>query len=146
MAGSPLGAALAGADGRLSLLRVRGPLQAADSVEAELRAQIEESGVEADTIVTVAEDPKAVLVRATEEHEILVLLPEPVAEGETTQIRVKWKSRWKSNNRTFAGRFMGATTSANRFLPELIPAPGGTVCPVVRALSSAFFMPPSNGT
>ena len=60
-------------------------------------------------------------------YEILVLLPEPVAEGETTQIRIKWKSRWKNNNRTFAGRFMGATTSANRFLPELLPAPGGTV-------------------
>jgi len=59
-------------------------------------------------------------------YEILVLLPEPVAEGETTEIRVKWRSRWKNNNRTFAGRFMGATTSANRFLPELIPAPGGT--------------------
>ena len=60
-------------------------------------------------------------------YEILVLLPEPVAEGETTQIRVKWQSRWLNNNRSFGGRFLGATTGANRFLPELLPAPGGTV-------------------
>jgi hypothetical protein len=60
-------------------------------------------------------------------YEILVLLPEPIPEGETAQIRLKWRSKWKNNNRTFNGLNMGATTGMNRFLPELIPAPGGTV-------------------
>lgn len=59
--------------------------------------------------------------------EFLVILPEAVNPGETTQIRVKWKSRWINNNRTFSGRYMGATTGAKRFLPELLPSPGGTV-------------------
>lgn len=67
--------------------------------------------------------------------EMLVLLPEPVPEGETTQIRVKWKSKWLNNNRTFSGRFMGATTGARRFLPELLPAPGGTVWHAVSELT-----------
>ena len=71
--------------------------------------------------------------------ELLVLLPEPVQPGETTQIRVKWRTRWLNNNRTFSGRYMGATTGAKRFLPELLPSPGGTVWHAV----SEFTMPPA---
>ncbi|MAY81454.1 MAG: hypothetical protein CL930_11805 [Deltaproteobacteria bacterium] len=59
-------------------------------------------------------------------YELLVLLDEPVPEGETTQIRVKWKTKWKYSNMTFSGRQLGPTTGARRFLPELLPAPGGT--------------------
>ena len=46
--------------------------------------------------------------------EILVLLPEAIPEGETTKIRVKWKTKWLNNNRTFQGRYMGVTTGARR--------------------------------
>jgi len=75
--------------------------------------------------------------------EFLVLLPEVVQPGETTQIRVKWKSRWINNNRTFSGRYMGATTGAKRFLPELLPSPGGTVWHAVTkvTLPPARFFP-----
>ena len=59
--------------------------------------------------------------------EILVMLPEPVKAGESTKIRVKWKTRWLNNNRTFQGRYMGVTTGARLFLPELLPSPGGTI-------------------
>jgi hypothetical protein len=71
--------------------------------------------------------------------EVLVLLPEPIQPGETTQIRVKWKSRWLNNNRTFSGRYMGSTTGAKRFLPELLPSPGGTAWNAV----TEFTLPPS---
>ncbi len=83
------------------------------------------SSMELETVSTPSRDFDLITETAFN-YEILVLLPAPVAEGETTKIRVKWKSRWKNNNRTFAGRFMGSTTSANRFLPELLPSPGGT--------------------
>ncbi|MGB0641023.1 MAG: hypothetical protein ACPGTU_16915, partial [Myxococcota bacterium] len=59
-------------------------------------------------------------------YEMLVLLDEPVPEGKTTQIRVRWKTKWKYSNMTFSGRQLGATTGARRFLPELLPSPGGT--------------------
>ena len=59
--------------------------------------------------------------------EIFVLLPEVVPEGETTQIRVKWRTQWKNNQRSWGGLLLGATTGAKRFLPDLLPSPGGTV-------------------
>ena len=71
--------------------------------------------------------------------EFLVLLREPVPAGETVQVRVKWKTRWINNNRTFSGRYMGATTGAKRFLPDLLPSPGGTVWHA----KSRFTLPPT---
>jgi hypothetical protein len=82
--------------------------------------------LEMQTVADEAEDFDLVTETAFK-FEVLVLLPEPIAEGETAQIKLKWKTKWKNNNRTFAGRYMGATTGMNRFLPELLPAPGGTV-------------------
>jgi hypothetical protein len=60
-------------------------------------------------------------------YEILILLPEPIAEGEETQIRVKWQAKWRYSNMSSANRQLGATTGIHPFLPELLPAPGGTV-------------------
>ena len=87
--------------------------------------------------VTVETEDFDLVTDAPFRHEILVLLPEPIKDGERTQIRIKWRSKWKNNNRTFGGRFMGATTGMNRFLPELIPAPGGTVWHAKTELSLA---------
>ena len=59
--------------------------------------------------------------------EIFILLPQVVPEGETVQFRVKWRTLWKNNQRSWGGSFLGATTGAKRFLPDLLPSPGGTV-------------------
>jgi len=59
--------------------------------------------------------------------EIFVLLPEVVPDGETAQIRVKWRTQWKNNQRSWGGLPLGATTGVKRFLPDLLPSPGGTV-------------------
>jgi hypothetical protein len=67
--------------------------------------------------------------------EVLVLLPKAIKEGETTKIRVKWATKWLNNNRTFQGRYMGVTTGARRFLPEMLPSPGGTVWHAVTTFS-----------
>jgi len=60
-------------------------------------------------------------------YEILVLLPKPVAAGEETQVRVKWQAKWRYSNMSNANRQLGPTTGMQPFLPELLPAPGGTV-------------------
>ncbi len=60
-------------------------------------------------------------------YEILVLLPQPVAKGEETQVRVKWEARWRYSNMSNARRQLGPTTGLQPYLPELLPAPGGTV-------------------
>jgi hypothetical protein len=59
-------------------------------------------------------------------YEVLVLLPKPVAEGEQTQIRVKWKAKWRYSNISSANRQLGPTTGMHPYLPELLPSPGGT--------------------
>ena len=89
--------------------------------------------LELETVSSEIED--SVLFRITPfRSELLVILPEPIPEGETTKIRVKWKTKWLNNNRTFQGRYMGVTTGARRFLPELLPSPGGTVWHAVTEL------------
>ena len=95
--------------------------------ESEENSPEDPSGeLEMDTVSSDIED--SVLFQITPfRAEILVLLPEAIPEGETTKIRVKWKTKWLNNNRTFQGRYMGVTTGARRFLPELLPSPGGTV-------------------
>ncbi len=60
-------------------------------------------------------------------YELLLLLPEPVPEGEETTIRIKWATKWRYTNMSNAGRQLGVTTGVHPYLPELLPAPGGTV-------------------
>jgi len=59
--------------------------------------------------------------------EIFVLLPEAVPDGETVQFRIKWRTLWKNNQRSWGGASLGVTTGAKGFLPHLLPSPGGTV-------------------
>jgi hypothetical protein len=60
-------------------------------------------------------------------YEILVLLPEPVAQGAETRLRVKWQAKWRNTNLSTGRRQLGVTTGMQPYLPELLPAPGGTV-------------------
>jgi hypothetical protein len=71
---------------------------------------------------------ETVLFRETAfRYEILVLLPQPVAKDQETQIRVKWQAKWRYSNLSNARRQLGPTTGLQPFLPELLPSPGGTV-------------------
>lgn len=59
-------------------------------------------------------------------YEIIVLLPEPVAEGAQVQIELEWKATWPWANWSTAGRPLGPTTGLQEIVPELVPALGGT--------------------
>jgi hypothetical protein len=71
-------------------------------------------------------------------YEILALLPEPIPEGEEVTIRLKWTTKWRFSNMSNAGRQLGATTGVHGYLPELLPAPGGTAW----ATSTRLSIPP----
>ena len=66
-------------------------------------------------------------------YKILALLPEPIPAGETVKIRLRWSANLPFANlrrsETAEGvniRSAGTTTGLRRYLPELLPSPGGT--------------------
>ncbi|MFT5682922.1 MAG: hypothetical protein ACI8RZ_003846 [Myxococcota bacterium] len=90
-------------------------------------------------------------------REILVMLPQPVLEGEEITLKLKWKTNWKFANFGItenAGtdgsniiRSLGPTTGPQPILPEILPSPGGSVwesfrttlgtpTPILRSLSA----------
>lgn len=59
------------------------------------------------------------------EYLVQVVLPEPVAEGQTVKLRLRWKARWPYANWSNQGRPLGTTTGYQPILPEPVPSPGG---------------------
>jgi len=59
-------------------------------------------------------------------QEILVVLPEPVMEGDTVELALDWHATWKYANWSTGNQVLGTTTGPQRFLPELLPSQGGT--------------------
>ena len=66
-------------------------------------------------------------------YKILALLPEPVPAGETIKIKLKWSAdlpfanlRRSETSEGVNVRSSGTTTGLRRYLPELLPSPGGT--------------------
>lgn len=67
------------------------------------------------------------MVRKTERKiEILALLPKAVPVDGTVTLRLVWKATWPYANWSSYGRPLGPTTGLQTFLPELLPALGGT--------------------
>lgn len=70
-------------------------------------------------------------------YDIVALLPEPVPAGEEVTIELEWEANWKYANFAVSDglgadgsnvvRSLGTTTGPQPFLPELLPAPGGTI-------------------
>lgn len=60
-------------------------------------------------------------------QEILVVLPEPVPEGEQVTLRLDWHADWPFANYSQMNQVLGTTTGIQPVLPELLPAQGGTV-------------------
>jgi hypothetical protein len=70
-------------------------------------------------------------------YDIITLLPEPVPVGEEITIVLEWEAKWSFANfsvtdsgapdGTNVTRSLGPTTGQQPFLPELLPAPGGTI-------------------
>jgi hypothetical protein len=101
------------------------PEQIGGSIEMQTRQQVfQETNMHRDTAFR---------------YEVLALLPEPIPEGEETTIRVKWTTKWRYSNMSNAGRQLGVTTGVHPYLPELLPAPGGTAW----ATSTRLSIPPS---
>lgn len=66
------------------------------------------------------------LVRDTPiEHVIQVILPEPVPEGETVKLRLRWSGRWQFANWSTGREVLGTTTGLQLLTPSPVPAPGG---------------------
>lgn len=69
--------------------------------------------------------------------EMLVILPQPVKQGEEITLKMKWQTNWKFANFGItdgAGtdgssivRSLGPTTGPQPILPEILPSPGGSV-------------------
>ncbi len=69
-----LGSALAsGEGGRLSVLSVCAPMQSETELKAKLRGIVAVTGVTAEVIVRTDADAKELLVKATDEHEVLIV-------------------------------------------------------------------------
>lgn len=73
-----------------------------------------------------AEDVESELPRTSTRTDLMVVLPQAVAEGQTVTLRLKWQATWPYANWTTEGRTLGLTTGLQPVLPELIPSPGGT--------------------
>lgn len=72
-------------------------------------------------------DVEADLVQKTAvRYDVIVLLPQPVPEGQTVQLQLDWKATWPYANWSNAGRPLGPTTGLQEVLPDLVPALGGT--------------------
>ncbi|MDG1484102.1 MAG: hypothetical protein P8R54_31210 [Myxococcota bacterium] len=90
-------------------------------------------------------------------REMLVMLPQPVPEGEEVTLKLKWKTNWKFANFAISDnvgtdgstvvRSLGPTTGPQPILPEILPSPGGSIwesfrttlgtpTPVLRSLST----------
>lgn len=71
------------------------------------------------------------------QYDIIALLPEVVPEGETITVVMEWEANWVFANFSITEsgavdgsnlvRSLGPTTGQQPFLPELLPAPGGTI-------------------
>ena len=60
-------------------------------------------------------------------QEILVVLPEPIPEGEQATLQLDWHADWQFANFSSMNQVLGTTTGIQPVLPELLPAQGGTV-------------------
>lgn len=88
---------------------------APESVIADIEAEQGLGAVEEDS-----------LIRNTPlEYLVQVVLPEPVPEGQTVTLRLRWKARWPYANYSNYGRSLGTTTGFQPILPEPVPSPGG---------------------
>ena len=90
-----------------------------------------------DTEQRLADSVRQVTYPTAFRYDVMAILPEPVAEGEQVDIRLKWKARWQFSNfqstevPTGAGmttvvQSAGSTTGMNGYLPEVLPLGGGT--------------------
>jgi len=86
-------------------------------------------------------------------YQVMVLLPEPVPDGEVVTLNLTWSARWKFANFAVSERFyatdpeqasvprslyrpLGATTSAQPLLPGLMPAAGAGTWDFTAALTT----------
>ncbi len=91
-----------------------------------------------DQVFTSLDDPRRQVSEAIpqpmgDDLELLVVLPRPLAEGEVVSVQLDWKARWPFANWNIlygssgsAYRPGGSTTGLRTFLPDLVPAMGGT--------------------
>ncbi len=85
------------------------------------------------------EDNTEVLNKHTPVYrEIIAILPRPVAAGDTFTFVLRWKARWLYANLTESGLSLGATTGPQPYLPELLPAFGGTLWSLHTTLTLPF--------
>jgi hypothetical protein len=73
-----------------------------------------------------AEADRRLVPGALRWYQILVVLPEPVAEGEEVEIQLDWSARWQFANWTAEKLMLGPSTGPQPFLPDLFPLSGGT--------------------
>jgi len=72
-----------------------------------------------------AADEQALIKDTPIEHIVQVVLPEPVPEGQTTRIHIRWSARWPFANWSSGREVLGTTTGMQLVVPDPVPAPGG---------------------
>lgn len=95
------------------------------------------SGIGLATSESAAYAEQLTFIQRRYRYDIITLLPEPVPEGEEITIVLEWQAKWNFANfsvtdgaapdGTNVTRSLGPTTGQQPFLPELLPAPGGTI-------------------
>ncbi len=110
--------------------------------EADGTGDVSESDTSGASTENLAFSEQQFFQQREQRREMLVMLPQPVPQGEEITLKMRWQTNWKFANFAIteaAGtdgsdiiRSLGPTTGPQPILPEILPSPGGSIWPEFR--------------
>lgn len=133
------------------------PLSGGGTAESDGIGDVSESATSGASTENLAFSEQEFFQQREQRREMLVMLPQPIPEGEEVTLKLKWRTNWKFANFAISDnvgtdgstvvRSLGPTTGPQPILPEILPSPGGSIwesfqttlgtpTPVLRSLST----------